>query len=121
MNWRLHGLQSSAKQRGKKEQLHTRLDDRMLRISAKKLTTAITPSGFMIAFKSSQNSEVKICFGTAPPEKQSCTTMSYSSCLSSVSAAAELLRFCVTQPLASSKNTLLGPGSGRPKYWRAAE
>lgn len=80
------------------------------------LTTATTPSGFMIDFKSFQNSTENRCCGTPPPEKQSWTTISnveeFSDCM-----AARLL---CTQLRASSRKTWSSPGYTRPKYFLAA-
>ena len=81
------------------------------------LTTAKIASGPITAFKSFQNSAVKICSGTPPPEKQSCTTISYRV---SLLPAVMLADLPATHPLASSRKTLPFPGSGRPKYVRAA-
>jgi hypothetical protein len=60
----------------------------------------------------------KRCSGTPPPEKQSWTTTSY--LIAEGSSASTIALLFLTHPLASCRNTLLIPGSDRPKYWRAA-
>lgn len=83
------------------------------------LTTATTPSGFMIHFKSFQNSTENRCCGTPPPEKQSWTTISnVGKFLLLLDCTAARLSF--TQLRASSKKTWSSPGYSRPKYFLAA-
>jgi len=80
------------------------------------LTTTTTASGCITALRSSQNSNVKSCSGTPPPEKQSCTTRSYWTPTSPVPRFARL----AAHDLASSRKTLLGSRSDKPKNILAA-
>ena len=83
------------------------------------LTTATTPSGFIIDFKSFQNSTENRCSGNPPPEKQSWMTISNVARFSS-SSDCMAVRLLYTQLRASSKKTWLSPGYARPKYSLAA-
>lgn len=83
-------------------------------------TTATIPSSLMVVFKSRQNSTVKICPGTPPPEKQSWTTMSNNGDVRSWPECSNCILLEPTHCRASSRNKRLESGTANPKYRCAA-